>query len=203
MRTKRFYIITLLLIGLLFLSACVTENPAESTKEPTAPAETGVPYPDPGEVITRPTDSAEPYPDPNEVIVVNPYPGVDDPNRISDPNTVLITDGISPISSDKNFNSGPVFIESADIVLKESFPVQVELVLTGNLPTPCHQLRVVVSEPDADSQIEVQAYSVSDPEKMCIQVLEPFEAVIPLGDYTKGEFTILINEEPAGEFHLP
>jgi hypothetical protein len=44
---------------------------------------------------------------------------------------------------------------------------------------------------------------VSDPEKMCSQVLNPFTAIIPLGEYTEGTFTLTVNNEINGEFKLP
>ena len=107
------------------------------------------------------------------------------------------------LPGDKNLQAGTVFIQHSEIILKESDPVQVELVLVGQLPSPCHQLRVVTSEPDQTGHIKVQAYTVSEPENMCIQVLEPFVAVVPLGEYTAGSFTLSINNEMNGEFKLP
>ena len=154
--------------------------------------------------LSPPTDLTEPYPnpvtEPDFATVINPYPGVEDPELVQSP---IIVDGFAPVSLDKKFSRGPAFIDSIDIVLKESFPVQVELVLTGSLPTPCHQLRVVAADPAADGKIEIEVYSVSDPEKMCIQVLEPFEAVFPLGEYAEGNYTVSINDELTGEFELP
>ena len=184
------------------------ETPTENFEEPKAPIEPEeldpYPYPEPGKEVVPPTDLGEPYPnpvtEPDSATVINPYPGVEDPELIQAP---IIVDGFAPVSLDKNFNRGPAFIDSMDIVLKESFPVQVELVLTGHLPTPCHQLRVVAADPDTVGNIEVEVYSVSDPDKMCIQVLEPFEAVFPLGEYTEGNYTVSINEELTGEFKLP
>lgn len=207
MHTKKILLFTLFLSGLLFLSACVPENPTQSADELTAPSETEepnpYPYPDPGAEVVRPAEPIAPYPDPDTAVSIEPYPGLDDSSLIRDPESVLSFDDFSPVSLDKDFNRGPAFIDSTDIILKESYPVQVQLVLIGNLPTPCHLLRVVASDPDAGGRIEIEVYSVSDPEKMCIQVLEPFEAIIPLGDYTAGEYTISINGEPAAEFDLP
>ena len=190
MYIKKMFLLTLLLSGLLFLVACAADTPAEPTNEPVTPPETEeqnpYPYPEPGKEVIRPTEPTEPYPDPEFVVITEPYPGTEDSGSAQDPRIILITDNFLPVSIDKDFNRGPVFIDSTDIVLEESQPGQVQLVLTGNLPTPCHRLRVVTSDPDKDGQIDVEIYSVSDPEKMCIQVLSPFEAIIPLGDYTEG-----------------
>jgi hypothetical protein len=92
-----------------------------------------------------------------------------------------------------------VFIDSQDILVMESFPPQYKLSLSGSLPTPCHQLRVKVSEPDAQNRIVVEAYSLVDPEEVCIQVLEPFEANVPLGSFASGEYTVLLNNQEIGQ----
>jgi hypothetical protein len=108
-----------------------------------------------------------------------------------------------PQPGDKELRRGEVFIDGSEVVLLESFPVQVRLRVVGNLPTPCNELRAVVSEPDDQSRIEVELYSVRDPDLICTQVLEPFDASIPIGDFTEGEYTIYVNGEQAGEFSLP
>ncbi|HEU4750416.1 MAG TPA: hypothetical protein VFT54_05100, partial [Acidimicrobiia bacterium] len=48
-------------------------------------------------------------------------------------------DSPAPTPSTIPDDAGPVFVETTDILLMESFPVQVVLRVTGNLPTPCHQ----------------------------------------------------------------
>lgn len=104
-----------------------------------------------------------------------------------------------PQPGDENLARGEAFIDQAEIVTLESFPPQFRLKLSGTLPTPCHQLRVVVSEPDAQERIDVEVYSVVDPNQACIQVVEPFEANIPIGSFTSGEYTVLVNGEQVGE----
>jgi hypothetical protein len=49
------------------------------------------------------------------------------------------------------------------------------LAVVGNLPTPCHQLRLMIpNAPDAAGLLAVEAYSVVDGSQMCAQVLQPF-----------------------------
>jgi hypothetical protein len=109
----------------------------------------------------------------------------------------------SPIPGDEKLLPGNVYIDSSEILLLESYPVQVKLHLTGNLPTPCHQFRSQVFLPDEDNYIHVVVYSLSDPGTMCTQVLEPFDVQIALGDYTEGDFKVWVNDEQLEEFHLP
>jgi hypothetical protein len=57
----------------------------------------------------------------------------------------------------------------------------------------------VVDIPTADSKIQVQLYSVFDPEKVCDQALEPLEASIPLGSYVRGSYTVVVNGQEVGK----
>ena len=82
----------------------------------------------------------------------------------------------------------------------ESFPVQIMLSLSGSLPTPCNQLRVVNHPPNDENQIHVDVYSVIDPTQVCVQVLEPFDANIGLGSFPTGHYTVWVNGEMVGEF---
>lgn len=103
-----------------------------------------------------------------------------------------------PMDGDDNLIRGEVFINEAQILILESDQHQYQLSLSGALPTPCHQLRVLVPEPDDQDQIWVEVYSLSDPAEICIQVLEPFEVSIPLGEYSRGEYEVLVNGESIG-----
>jgi hypothetical protein len=105
-----------------------------------------------------------------------------------------------PAGNEANLSRGEVFITSQELQVKESYPLQVSLLITGSLPTPCHQLKVEVSEPDADNQIAVEAYSLVDPNQNCIQVLKGFEENIPLGSYPDGSYTVVLNGEEVGQF---
>jgi len=104
------------------------------------------------------------------------------------------------IQDEGNMSRGEAFIESHELIIMESYPLQIRLMVSGNLPTPCHQLQVKVEEPDEQGRIYVELYSLVDPEVICIQVLEPFENEIPLGPYPNGSYTVLLNGEQVGEF---
>ena len=106
----------------------------------------------------------------------------------------------SPRSEDKNLIRGNVYLNEASLVIRESFPPQISLTVQGDLPTPCNQLRAEIAGPDAENKIEVDLYSVSDPNKACAQVLEPFEESIDLGTFPTGHYTVWVNSEMAGEF---
>jgi hypothetical protein len=106
----------------------------------------------------------------------------------------------APQPGDDALQRGNAFVEATDILVLESFPLQFQLSLSGNLPTPCHELRIVVAEPDANANIAVDVYSVVDPSLICIQVLKAFQASINLGSFPTGHYTVTVNGEAAGEF---
>ena len=103
-----------------------------------------------------------------------------------------------PAPGDENLVRGEVSIKGQDVLVQESFPPQFVLKLSGALPTPCHQLRVKVNDPDPQNQIQVEVYALAKPDEICVQMLEPFEESIPLGSYTSGEYTVLVNGTQAG-----
>ncbi len=100
---------------------------------------------------------------------------------------------------------GAVYIDSADLLIMESYPVQIALHIVGNLPTPCHEFRSEVAQPDNENRIYVSAWSESDPAAMCAQVLQPFdESVgIPMDGSADGTYSVWLNGEKVGEFSYP
>jgi len=105
----------------------------------------------------------------------------------------------SPRPGDDALQHGEVEIESADMLILESYPPQFMLHLVGWKGTPCHDLRIVVSEPDEQNRIHVEAYTVVDPDVICIQMLEGFDVNVPLGAFESGEYTVWLNGTQIGE----
>ena len=129
----------------------------------------------------------------------SPVANSDDSSVIS-PGTPMSNDQYVPQPGDTALTRGSVFLESSNILIMESFPVQISVNLKGNLPTPCNHLRTVIGKPDADKNIKIDLYSVIDPNTMCTEVLQPFDVNLPLGSFPSGHYTILINGEKVGEF---
>lgn len=123
-------------------------------------------------------------------------PAVTDPNLSETPGSP----SYAPRPVDATFQRGTVFLGESQLILRESFPVQVVLALGGELPTPCHQLRAIIEPPDAENKILVEAYTVVNPDLNCIQVLRPFQEMIELGTFPGGHYTVWVNETLIGEF---
>lgn len=127
------------------------------------------------------------------------YPNASYPNSEENPAAMPVQD-YAPQPGDAALTRGNVYLESTDLLTLESFPLQFMLQLKGNLPTPCNALRVVVSPPDADNKVFVDVYSVTDPNKVCAQVIQPFDVNIPLGSFSAGAYTLWVNDEQVAEF---
>ena len=94
----------------------------------------------------------------------------------------------------------PVYIESAEVLVMESFPIQVAVHITGELPSPCHQLQWSHEVLEAEGRIEIEVHSVAPLGLDCIQVLEPFDESLPLGAFESGSYEVLVNGEVIGAF---
>ena len=110
------------------------------------------------------------------------------------------TQPYQPQPGDDAMTRGQAFLDSADLLILESYPVQIMLIIKGSLPTPCHQLRVAIDPPDEKNQIQVDLYSVIEPNQICVQVEEPFERNVGLGSFPTGHYSIWNNGEIIAEF---
>lgn len=109
-----------------------------------------------------------------------------------------------PVDEDEpGMQRGAVYLDNIELVVRESYPPQIALMLEGSLPTPCHQLRVKIQEADARGRIEIMVYSLVDPGLICAQVLEPFTESIELTGLKDGEHSVFVNGQKVGEFNYP
>jgi hypothetical protein len=118
---------------------------------------------------------------------------------------VLLLAACTSVPGNAGADREPIYIDSADLLIAESFPAQVRLHIMGNLPSPCHEFQFEVEAPDADNQIHVAAYSTIDPAAMCAQVLQPFEQTISISmeGSANGTYSVWLNGEQVGEFSYP
>jgi hypothetical protein len=135
-------------------------------------------------------------------------PGMDDPAGNDDMDKPVSSDdpsapqtgGYLPQPGDSALQRENAYATFVDLLVMESYPLQFMLILKGDLPTPCNQLRVDVRPPDAENRIMVEVYSVIEPDIMCAQVIQPFEINVPLGSFPAGTYTIWVNGALATQF---
>jgi hypothetical protein len=84
--------------------------------------------------------------------------------------------------------------------------VQVRVVVSGDLPSPCHEYGYTYEINQRFQTININLFSTqSDPGAVCIAVLDPFEISISLDldGLPDGEFEIWLNGELVGSFSYP
>ena len=88
---------------------------------------------------------------------------------------------------------GLASVDEIDILILESFPVQINVIARGNLPDPCTEISEVLQEREGNTFfVIIKTYR---PPGLCIQVLAPFEEIIPLEVYglPAGTYTVDVN----------
>jgi hypothetical protein len=93
---------------------------------------------------------------------------------------------------------GDVWVTGADVRIMESFPVQIMLDVTGEKPTPCHEIFWTVD--DDGEVIEIEMISQVAAEQVCAEVIEPFNIAVPLGSWAEESREIELNGEIVGSF---
>jgi hypothetical protein len=157
------------LLGLALLLACGD------------PAEVG----DGGTTTIPPTISNpdQPADDGGDEPIVEPGP----PGSIPEPRPPL----------DGNVD-GEVWITSTDLRIMESFPIQVMLDVSGEKPTPCHEIFWTVEDDGEVISIEMLSQVAAD--QVCADVIEPFTIAVPLGSWEGESRQVVLNGEEAGSF---
>lgn len=98
--------------------------------------------------------------------------------------------GAAPVGGETTF-----FVESVEVRILESDPVQVEAVVRGQLADACTTMT------DATVELQDKTYIVTlqttrPADQMCAQVLTPFEQVVPLGtpDPATGSYDVQVGD---------
>lgn len=132
--------------------------------------------------------------------IVNPDSTVlSEPSLGTTPQGTNMPDQYAPQVGDAKLSRSDVYLDSTQINVMESYPLQFNLQLVGSLPNPCYQLRIKTSAPDVQNRIQIEVYSVADPGAMCTEVLQPFDVTIPLGSFPTGNYSIFVNGSLIGE----
>lgn len=99
------------------------------------------------------------------------------------------------------------------VVLASAFitAVEVELMgggiarftLTGDVPTPCHEVRTELLPPNPEREVFLEVYSAAPLDQMCIQVMSPFTAEHQLDRLGAGNYTLVIAGTEVTPFTIP
>jgi len=102
--------------------------------------------------------------------------------------TIFVTGCFSALSTP---DLAPV--DEIDILMLESFPIQINVITRGNLPDPCTEISEVIKEREGNTFfITIKTCRSTG---FCIQVLAPFKEIIPLDvlGLPAGTYTVDVN----------
>jgi inhibitor of cysteine peptidase len=110
---------------------------------------------------------------------------------------------------------GEAIVDEIDILILESFPVQVNVVARGNLPDGCTEIDEIISELEGQT-FNVTITTARPADAMCTEALVPFEETfsldvygLPAGVYTvdvngvTGTFELAVDNAPQAEPGAP
>jgi inhibitor of cysteine peptidase len=87
----------------------------------------------------------------------------------------------------------PLRIEDVDVLVLESFPVQIMAVVTGTLPTACSSIESV-SQTRQGNVVEVTITTRTERDQVCIQVIKQITERIRLeGGFPPGDYVLRVN----------
>ncbi len=156
------------------------------------------------EIIPTPMKTEPAYPPTLTPSAPTAYPEPTTPQEETLPkNVVSYPSPLPTTSNEAKMIRGQAFVDKSDLVSPKSSSEQFVLNVSGSLPTPCNLLQTSLKAPDEQNRIQVEVYSLLQPDKICAQVLVPFDTSIPLGSLKSGKYTVILNGEQVGELTVP
>lgn len=132
------------------------------------------------------------------------------PETVATP-TAAATTAPTPAPGSNEPSRGQAIVNSIDVLILESFPVQVNVVARGDLPDSCTQIDEVISQRTEDT-FRAAITTLRQPDGACTQALVPFEETfsldvegLPAGTYNvsvngvTGTFTLAVDNGPIEE----
>ena len=107
----------------------------------------------------------------------------------------------APKIEDVGWQVATVTLTSISLMERYEFsPPRAAISLVGYMPSVCNELRVNIDPPTEDYRIDVEVYSLVNPDVQCDKVFQQFETTIMLGTYSPGRYTIWVNGGQMGDF---
>jgi len=84
----------------------------------------------------------------------------------------------------------------AEVLVKETFPIQVDVRIVGELPTDCHQLAWNGPRFLPDSRISFEITSSGAERRDCGQANTDFSRIVSIGELDRGSYILELNGTP-------
>ena len=98
------------------------------------------------------------------------------------------------LPDDGEYLYGTAVVEEIEILILESFPVQVNVIAKGYLPDGCTEIGDITKVRDGNT-FTVTVETIRPADAMCTQAIVPYEEVISLDvrDLKAGTYTVVVN----------
>lgn len=128
---------------------------------------------------------------------------IDSTNSVYYTNVQLTDNGDGTLSVTAGEPQNLVSVDAVQVMIMESFPVQVSITVNGNKSVPCVELLPAAVVRSGNVFNVVLAETVLGPAESCIAVLDPFEENISLDvlGLSAGDYSVVVNGVSA-EFTL-
>ncbi len=153
--------------------------------------------------LTAQTGVAQPATFVDDVLAIPQAVLIDGADSIYYADVQLTDNGDGTLTVTAGEQQNLVQVDSVEVLIMESFPVQVSVAVSGNKSVPCVEfLPAAVARQDNLFTV-VLAESVLGPEESCIAIIDPFETSVSLDvlGLAAGTYTVQVNGVQA-EFTL-
>ena len=95
---------------------------------------------------------------------------------------------------DGEYLYGTAVVEEIEILILESFPVQIHVIAKGYLPDGCTEIGDITKVMEGNT-FTVTVETIRPADAMCTEAIVPYEEVIPLDvrDLKAGTYTVVVN----------
>ena len=120
---------------------------------------------------------------------------IDSANSVYYANVQLTDNGDGTLSVTAGEPQNLVSVDAVQVMIMESFPVQVSVSVSGNKSVPCVELLPAAVARTDNVFTVVLAETVLGPAESCIAVLDPFEVSVSLDvlGLSAGDYTVMVN----------
>jgi hypothetical protein len=101
---------------------------------------------------------------------------------------------VTPTPEASNFTYGRASVENVELLIQESFPVQVQAVVTGKLPDGCTEIDQATTQQEGNT-FHIELTSRQAVRQACTEALVPYQETIPLdvAGLPAGEYRVNVN----------
>lgn len=105
------------------------------------------------------------------------------------------------IDPDGSWVTGPAFVSDVDVV--QLGDGRVRFTVTGDLPTPCHEAMIDVGAVESDFRLNLEVWSRTGADEVCVQVLAPFSITAEVGGLVGGTYSVAMGGKEITTVEVP